>query len=132
MISLQRCFRLGPVSAGNLLAAAATEGSQLQAVLLSHLDGIDLPKEPVLLGPSVFHNGNSKEIERMEIGKSVGSSESGGAGLRILALHNCGSIGSSQLAAIVSKIDHSHLLRLWFSVRQKGKWTKGKRETKSL
>jgi hypothetical protein len=98
LLSLQRCFRLGPAAAGDLLAAAAVEGSQLQAILLSHLDSLDIPKEPVILNSSGHFS--SKDSERMEIPKTVGISDAK-AGLRILALHNCGSIASSELVAIV-------------------------------
>ncbi|CAM6122767.1 unnamed protein product [Calypogeia fissa] len=113
VLSLQRCFRLGPAAAGNLLAAAAAEGSQLETILLSHLDGLDLPQEPLQLNP--VRDGNDKEIEQAEIVRSVGSSDPG-AGLRILALHNCGSLGNSQLVAISETCPHLEVLMLGGSV----------------
>lgn len=110
-LSLQRCFGLGPAAAGNLLAAAAAEGSQLQCVLLSHLDRLDLPRDPPLL--------EAQESDILEAINSVGTLNTGpgcgmlgfdgrrmlgflsvGSGIRILALHNCGSLGAHELAAV--------------------------------
>ncbi|KAJ7544919.1 hypothetical protein O6H91_09G099000 [Diphasiastrum complanatum] len=94
-LSLQRCFRLGPTAAGNLLAAAAADGSRLHCILLSHLDRLDLPRESPLL--DVQENNTVADIV-----VPVRSLENGNSGLRILALHNCGSLGAFELATMAA------------------------------
>lgn len=117
-LSLQRCFGLGPAAAGNLLAAAAADGSQLQCVLLSHLDRLDLPREPPLLdvqkfgiyqtvdevtgvakAVNVLNAGPTRSILAVDDYGTLGSLRIG-SGIRILALHNCGSLGALELAAV--------------------------------
>lgn len=112
-LSLQRCFGLCPAAAGNLLAAAAAEGSQLQCVLLSHLDRLDLPRYPPLL--------EAQESDVIEASKSAGTLNAAPSyyshgltrrelnnitdrsfGISVLALHNCGNFGAHELAAVVS------------------------------
>lgn len=117
-VSLQRCFGLGPAAAGNLLAAAAADGSQLQCILLSHLDRLDLPREPPLLEAKDFEISQGEDEEPVKdkplgaviVGpgrwvfamESCGMLGTGitGSGIRILALHNCGSLGTPELAAV--------------------------------
>lgn len=102
-ISLQRCFGLGPVSAGNLLVAAGSEGSRLHCMLLSHLDRLDVPR--MSLPQDIDQEkGSEKEVARSdseELAKCV-KSISTGAGLRILALNNCVGLGAPELASVVS------------------------------
>lgn len=101
VLSLQRCFGLGPAAAGNLLVAAgAADGFRLKTLLLSHLDRLDLPRDPPAL--ETLEDGAEKEtLENVELVKSI-VSRVPGTGLRILALHNCGNLGPFELAAIVS------------------------------
>lgn len=98
-LSLQRCYRLGPIAAGNLLAAAAADRSKLQCILLSHLDRLEFPRDSLLL--DMQHNEAEDAINtKLELGKTIGNVNTG-AGLHLLALHNCGGIGASELAAVV-------------------------------
>jgi hypothetical protein len=98
-LSLQRCYRLGPIAAGNLLAAAAADRSKLQCILLSHLDRLEFPRDSLLL--DMQHNEAEDVINtKLELGKTIGNVNTG-AGLHLLALHNCGGLGASELAAVV-------------------------------
>jgi hypothetical protein len=98
-LSLQRCYRLGPIAAGNLLAAAAADRSKLQCILLSHLDRLEFPRDSLLL--EMQHNEAEDAIKtKLELGKTIGNVNTG-AGLHLLALHNCGGLGASELAAVV-------------------------------
>ncbi|KAG6550855.1 hypothetical protein Mapa_007469 [Marchantia paleacea] len=109
VLSLQRCFRLGPAAAGNLLvAAAAAGGFRLQTLLLSHLDRLDLPRDPPVL--ETFEDGTERETsEYVELVKSI-VSRVPGTGLRILALHNCGNLGPFELAAVAETCPY---LEIW-------------------
>ncbi|KAL2645013.1 hypothetical protein R1flu_012600 [Riccia fluitans] len=107
-LSLQRCFRLGPAAAGNLLTSATSVGSRLQTLLLSHLDRIDLPQDPPLLESS--DDGTEKESSvDVELVKNV-VSKVPSSSLRILALHKCGNLGASELSAIAGACPY---LEIW-------------------
>lgn len=86
-MSLQRCYRLGAVAAGNLLAAASSNGSRLQALFFSHLDGLRFPP--------AFSSVDAKKWGC-----------NSGAGLQVLALHNCSNIGAVELDTVVHLVVH--------------------------
>ncbi|KAH7437884.1 hypothetical protein KP509_05G093700 [Ceratopteris richardii] len=107
-LSLQRCFGLCPAAAGNLLAAAAAEGSQLQCVLLSHLDRLDLPRYAPMLDQE---NNEATRTAGMVftgpvisshvlIRKELHNLANWNIGITVLALHNCGNLGAHEIAAL--------------------------------
>ncbi|KAI5060846.1 hypothetical protein GOP47_0023351, partial [Adiantum capillus-veneris] len=126
-LSLQRCFGLCPAAAGNLLAAAAAEGSQLHCVLLSHLDRLDLPRYaplsevpvPDTIQPTKYvdahlscprsdpHTLHRKELH--DIASRI-------AGITVLALHNCGNLGAHELFAVGTTCPHLEYLLIGGSV----------------
>jgi hypothetical protein len=117
-LSLQRCYRLGPIAAGNLLAAAAADRSKLQCILLSHLDRLEFPRDSLLL--DMQHNEAEDVINtKLELGKTIGNVNTG-AGLHLLALHNCGGLGASELAAVAMTCPLLELLLLGGSVEGLG------------
>lgn len=124
-LSLQRCFGLCPAAAGNLLAAAAADGSQLQCVLLSHLDRLDLPRYAPLSempymatmeatrSPDTPNEGpNSHPLFR----KDLYEVSSRNAGITVLALHNCGNLGAHELFSVGMTCPHLEYLLIGGSV----------------
>jgi hypothetical protein len=110
-VSLQRCFGIGPTAAGNLLAAAAVNGSRLQCILFSHLDRLDIPRDTSLIETE----GNDTEAGKGLHPHMLNLSISAGVGLRILALNNCASLGPFDLVAVVRVLyaNFSHFVRFY-------------------
>ncbi|KAH9305529.1 hypothetical protein KI387_009933, partial [Taxus chinensis] len=106
IVSLQKCFGIGPTAAGNLLAAAAVNGSRLECILFSHLDRLDIPRDTPVA--------ETNEVICKEITACVNSHwlkmSNTGAGLRIIALNNCASLGLFELVAVATTCP---LLEIW-------------------
>ncbi|MCO5558215.1 hypothetical protein L7F22_011794 [Adiantum nelumboides] len=126
-LSLQRCFGFCPAAAGNLLAAAAAEGSQLQCVLLSHLDRLDLPRYAPLSEvpvPDVVEAGKFVDTLHLKpsfnphtlFTKELHDIASRIAGITVLALHNCGNLGAHELFSVGSTCPHLEYLLIGGSV----------------
>lgn len=111
-VSLQRCFGIGATAAGNLLAATAVNGSRLQCILFSHLDRLDIPRDTSLIEIEGNNTENSKGPHPHKLNLSI----SGGAGLRILALNNCASLGPFELVAVATTCLQLEVLMLGGSV----------------
>eukprot|EP01018_Ginkgo_biloba_P027961 Gb_07417 [translate_table: standard] len=115
-LSLQRCFGIGPAAAGNLLAAAAVNGSRLQCILFSHLDRLDIPRDTPLLNME----GKCKEATEGPDLHKLNMSFFAGAGLHILALNNCASLGLFELLAVATTCPLLEILMLGGSVEGLG------------
>lgn len=100
-LSLRRCYGLGPVSAGHLLAAAATDASRLQCIVLSHLDRLDFLQDSASLDRTDATGIEKELVNNTQLAKSI-ANLSRGAGLRLLALNNCGGLGMAELTSVVS------------------------------
>lgn len=111
-VSLQRCFGIGATAAGNLLAATAVNGSRLQCILFSHLDRLDIPRDTSL----IEIEGNNTETSKVPHPDNLNLSISAGAGLRILALNNCASLGPFELVAVAATCPLLEVLMLGGSV----------------
>lgn len=111
-VSLQRCFGIGPTAAGNLLAAAAVNGSRLQCILFSHLDRLDIPRDTSLIETE----GNDTEAGKGLHPHMLNLSISAGVGLRILALNNCASLGPFDLVAVATTCPLLEVLMLGGSI----------------
>ncbi|GLJ10929.1 hypothetical protein SUGI_0138210 [Cryptomeria japonica] len=105
-ISMQRCFGIGPTAAGNLLAAAAANGSRLECILFSHLDRLDIPRDISLVERD---EGICKETT-MHVNSHWLKMTNVGAGLRILALNNCASLSFFELVSVATTCP---LLEIW-------------------
>uniref|UniRef100_A0A0D6QUM4 F-box domain-containing protein n=1 Tax=Araucaria cunninghamii TaxID=56994 RepID=A0A0D6QUM4_ARACU len=114
-VSLQRCFGVGPTAAGNLLAAAAVNGSRLECILFSHLDRLDIPRDTPLVEAE---EGNCKETS--VCATSHWLKMSAGAGLHILALNNCAFLGLFELVAVATTCPQLEIWMLGGSVEGLG------------
>lgn len=111
-VSLQRCFGIGPTAAGNLLAAAAVNGSRLQCILFSHLDRLDIPRD---ISPNEIEGTDTETSKGLHPHK-LNLSISAGVGLHILALNNCASIGPFDLETVATTCPLLEVLMLGGSV----------------